>query len=147
VEQERQVIETIPLDQVISRSTEESIRFIEDRTKASEPFFLYLALGSPHTPIVPSDEWVGKSGIGTYGDFVMETDNATVQVLNTLDRLGIAGNTLIFFTADNGCSPEAKIPELLEKRPRPAPHPARHEVRCMGRRPPRALRRPLAGSD
>ncbi len=120
------VIEQIPLDQVISRSTEESIRFIEDRTKASEPFFLYLALGSPHTPIVPSDEWVGKSGIGTYGDFVMETDNATVQVLNTLDRLGIAGNTLIFFTADNGCSPEAKIPELLAKG-----HDPHHTLRGM----------------
>nr|MCU0752204.1 sulfatase-like hydrolase/transferase [Akkermansiaceae bacterium] len=69
------VIENIPLDQVIRRSTGESLRFIEERAKASEPFFLYLALGSPHTPIVPSDEWVGKSGVNLYADFVMETDN------------------------------------------------------------------------
>jgi arylsulfatase A-like enzyme len=109
------VIESIPLDQVIRRSTGESLRFIEERAKASEPFFLYLALGSPHTPIVPSDEWVGKSGVNLYADFLMETDNVTVQILNALDRLGIAENTLIFFTADNGCSPEANIPQLLEK--------------------------------
>jgi arylsulfatase A len=109
------VMETIPLDQVITRSTEHSIRFIEEQAKTTEPFFLYLALGSPHTPIVPSDEWVGKSGINTYADFVMETDHATVRVLETLDRLGIADNTLVFFTTDNGCSPEANFEELLAK--------------------------------
>jgi len=115
------VVEHIPLDQVISRSTEESIRFIEKHAEANQPFFLYLALGSPHTPIVPSDAWVGKSGIGTYGDFVMETDDSAVQVLDTLDRLGIADNTLVFFTSDNGCSPEANIPHLLEQGHDPHP--------------------------
>jgi arylsulfatase A-like enzyme len=110
-----EVAETIPLDQVITRSTEHSIRFIEEQSKTPEPFFLYLALGSPHTPIVPSEKWVGKSGINTYADFVMETDHATVQILDALDRLGIAGNTLVFFTADNGCSPEADIAELRKK--------------------------------
>lgn len=110
-----EVTETIPLDEVITRCTDHSIRFIEEQSKTPEPFFLYLALGSPHTPIVPSDGWVGKSGINTYADFVMETDHATVRILETLDRLGIADNTLIFFTTDNGCSPQANIPELLEK--------------------------------
>ena len=109
------VTETIPLDEVITRSTEHSVRFIEEQSKTPEPFFLYLALGSPHTPIVPSDGWVGKSGISTYADFVMETDHATVRVLETLDRLGIADKTLIFFTTDNGCSPAANIKELLQK--------------------------------
>lgn len=109
------VTENIPLDQIITRSADHSIRFIEKKSKASEPFFLYLALGSPHTPIVPSDEWVGKSGIGTYGDFVMETDHATVRILEALDRLKIADNTLVFFTTDNGCSPAANIKGLLEK--------------------------------
>jgi arylsulfatase A-like enzyme len=109
------ITENIPLDQVITRCTEQSIRFIEEKSKASEPFFLYLALGSPHTPIVPSEKWVGKSGINTYADFVMETDHATVQILDALDRLKIADNSLIFFTADNGCSPAADIKELLEK--------------------------------
>jgi arylsulfatase A len=109
------VVETIPLDQVIDRCAEHSIRFIEEQSKRAEPFFLYLALGSPHTPIVPSDAWVGRSGISTYADFVMESDHAAVRVLETLDRLGIAERTLIFFTADNGCSPAANIKELREK--------------------------------
>lgn len=109
------VAENIPLDQVISRAAGESIRFIEEQTKQQKPFFLYLPLGSPHTPIVPSEPWVGKSGIGFYGDFVMETDHVTVQILDTLDRLGIADNTLVCFTSDNGCSPEANFKELLTK--------------------------------
>ena len=109
------VIETIPLDQVITRETQESIRFIENQAKASTPFFLYLALASPHTPIVPSDEWVGKSGISTYADFVMETDHATVQVLDTLDRPGTAAHPRVFFTSDNGCSPPANFAELRKR--------------------------------
>lgn len=109
------VKENIPLDQVINRSTEQSIRFIEEQAGASKPFFLYLALGSPHTPIVPSNDWVGKSGISVYADFVMETDHATVRVLETLDRLGIADNTIVFFTSDNSCSPAANFNELRAK--------------------------------
>jgi arylsulfatase A len=107
------VVEHVPLDKVIARSTGESVRFIEEHARNGKPFFLYLALGSPHTPIVPSDRWVGKSGLNLYADFVMETDHATVRILETLDRLGIADNTLVFFTTDNGCSPDANIPELI----------------------------------
>lgn len=121
-----EVTETIPLDQVIRRSTEHSIRFIKEQSKTPEPFFLYLALGSPHTPIVPSEKWVGKSGINTYADFVMETDHATVQILDVLDHLDIADNTLIFFTTDNGCSPAAEIDELLAKG-----HDPHHSLRGM----------------
>jgi arylsulfatase A-like enzyme len=107
------VVEHVPLDEVIARSTGESVRFIEEQARNGKPFFLYLALGSPHTPIVPSDRWVGKSGLNLYADFVMETDHATVRILETLDHLGITDNTLIFFTTDNGCSPAANIPELI----------------------------------
>jgi arylsulfatase A-like enzyme len=120
------VVETIPLDQVIARETAESIGFIEGAAKASKPFFLYLALGSPHTPIVPSEEWFGKSGVNTYADFVMETDHAVVQVLESLDRLGIADDTIVFFTSDNGCSPEANFDEL-----RKAGHDPSYSLRGM----------------
>lgn len=124
--QNDRVVETIPLDQVITREADESIRFIETQAKASTPFFLYLALGSPHTPIVPSDEWFGKSGINVYADFVMETDHATVRVLDALDRLGIANNTLVVFTTDNGCSPAANFSEL-----RKAGHDPSYSLRGM----------------
>ena len=78
------------------------------------PFFLYLALNSPHTPIVPSKEWQGRSGLGDYGDFVMQTDAAVGDVLAALDASGAASNTLVVFASDNGCSPAAGI-DRLEK--------------------------------
>jgi arylsulfatase A len=71
--------------------------------KQGEPFFLYLPLSSPHTPILPTAEWVGKSGLNAYGDFVMQTDAAISAVLAALDEHGLAENTLVIFTSDNGC--------------------------------------------
>ena len=96
---------------VLPTLTRKAVEFI-GKTKA--PFFLYLPLTSPHTPIVPTKEWQGKSGLSAYGDFVMETDWAVGEVLAALDKAGIADNTLLIFTSDNGCSPSAK-PQFLEK--------------------------------
>ena len=79
---------------------------------AKSPFFLYLPLSSPHGPIVPTKEWQGRSGLGSYGDFVMETDWALGEVMLALDKAGIADNTLLVFTSDNGCAPVADIPAL-----------------------------------
>ncbi len=86
--------------------------YIAARGKEEKPFFLYLALSSPHSPIVPSSKWQGKSGLGDYGDFVMETDWAVGEVLAALDKAGVSDNTLVFFTSDNGCSPVAKVDKL-----------------------------------
>ncbi len=82
--------------------------------KKGVPFFLYLPLNSPHTPIVPSPEWKGKSGLGDYGDFVMQTDACVGHILAALEANGVAENTLVIFTSDNGCSPAAGI-DALEK--------------------------------
>jgi arylsulfatase A-like enzyme len=73
---------------------------------------MYLALASPHTPIVPTAEWKGKSGLNAYGDFVMQTDWSVGQVLQGLETNGLAQNTLVIFTSDNGCSPAAGVGEL-----------------------------------
>jgi arylsulfatase A-like enzyme len=83
--------------------------------KAGKPFFLYLPLASPHTPIVPTKEWQEKSGLNPYADFVMQTDAALGQLLAALEQNGLAENTLVLFTSDNGCSPAAKIDELESK--------------------------------
>src|SRR5258708_35905496 len=83
--------------------------------KAGKPFFLYLALTSPHTPLVPTGDWKDKSGLGAYGDFVMETDWAAGQVLEALDEMGLAENTLVIFTSDNGCAPYIGVKELEAK--------------------------------
>ncbi|HEX5791190.1 MAG TPA: arylsulfatase [Luteolibacter sp.] len=91
----------------------EARAFIETSSQdKSKPFFLYLPLTSPHTPIVPSEAWLGKSKLGAYGDFIMETDWVVGEVMAELDRQKVADNTLLIFTADNGCSPSAKIPDL-----------------------------------
>jgi arylsulfatase A len=86
--------------------------YVAECAKAGKPFFLYLPLSSPHTPIVPSKEWKGRSGLGDYGDFVMETDGAVGEVLSSLDKAGVADDTLVVFTSDNGCSPAAGTPAL-----------------------------------
>ena len=81
--------------------------------KRGQPFFLYWPLASPHTPIAPTPEWQGKSGLNYYGDFVMQTDRAVGELFKALDRHGLAENTLVFLTSDNGCSPQADFPALL----------------------------------
>ena len=106
------------LDEILNlpRLTEKSVAYIEERAKTPEkPFFLYVPLGSPHTPIVPTKEWQGKSGLGPYGDFVMQTDATVGAITSALAKHGFADNTLVLFTSDNGCSKAANIPDLKKK--------------------------------
>ena len=79
-------------------------RFIEESAHDKKPFFLYLPLTAPHTPLAVSDAWKNKSGLNTYADFVMETDAVVGQVLGAIERTHAADNTLVVFTSDNGCA-------------------------------------------
>ncbi|WP_081886148.1 arylsulfatase [Haloferula sp. BvORR071] len=93
----------------------EARNFIKSAAADKEkPFFLYLPLTSPHTPVVPTAQWKGKSGIGSYGDFLMETDWVVGEVLAELDAAGIAKDTLLIFTSDNGFAPAAKLADQLK---------------------------------
>lgn len=100
---------------VLPTLTTKAVEFVRRQAKADAPFLLYLPLASPHTPIVPSKGWLGKSGIGKYGDFVMQTDWAVGEVLKALDEAEVADNTLVFMTSDNGCSKSANFPKLQAK--------------------------------
>ena len=100
---------------VLPALTRKAVMYITEMNDTGKPFFLYLPLNSPHTPIVPTKEWQGKSGLGAYGDFVMETDWAVGEVLAAVDRSAAAHNTLVIFTSDNGCSPAAGIPKLEQQ--------------------------------
>lgn len=80
-----------------------------------EPLFLYVPLTSPHTPILPSDDWAGRSGINSYADFVLQTDAAVGQIVAALDRASMSDDTLVVVTSDNGCSPSANFAELAAK--------------------------------
>lgn len=86
---------------VLPNITDKAISWIK-KQKADTPFFLYLALPSPHAPIIPNDAFRGKSQAGPYGDFVVETDAMAGKVLDALDQAGFAKNTIVIFTADNG---------------------------------------------
>jgi len=79
-----------------------SSEWVEATARSGKPFFLYLALPSPHYPILPAPEFKGKSKAGDYGDYVFETDWVVGQVLDALKRSGVEENTLIIFTSDNG---------------------------------------------
>ena len=79
---------------------------------ADQPFFLYVPLTSPHTPILPTEEWRGRSALGAYGDFVMHTDAVVGQIVKAVDAAGLTENTIIIMTSDNGCSKVADIDAL-----------------------------------
>ena len=93
---------------------DQTIAFIESQRKAdpAKPFFAYVPLNAPHTPIVPTKEFQGSSGISPYADFVKQVDHDVGRLLASLDKQGLTENTLVIFTADNGCSTAANIPEL-----------------------------------
>jgi arylsulfatase A-like enzyme len=104
--------------EVLPALTRRAVGYVEARAadaKAGKPFFLYVSLNSPHTPILPSPEWQGKSGLSPYADFVMQTDHSVGQLLEALEKNGVAENTLVIFTSDNGCSPMAGIKGLEAK--------------------------------
>ena len=104
--------------EVLGTFMDRCIAWIQAKAGAAQsgkPFFLYLPLASPHTPILPNPAWRGKSGLNAYADFVMETDAEVGRLLRVLDEKNLAQDTLIIFTSDNGCSPSANYPELLEK--------------------------------
>lgn len=83
-------------------TTAKGVEKIHEYAEAGAPFFLVFSFPSPHAPIIPNDEFDGRSGAGPYGDFVVETDDASGRLLQALEDAGVADNTIVIFTADNG---------------------------------------------
>lgn len=107
--------ESFDANQVLEKLTDQTVAWVKERAdeaKSGQPFFIYVPLASPHTPIVPTAKWQGKSGLNPYADFVMETDAAVGRILHQLEESGIDDNTLIVFTSDNGCSDQADFKTL-----------------------------------
>lgn len=97
------------LEAMIPEFTRRAVKMIESLCDdpESRPLFLYYPLTSPHSPIVPNEQFKGLSGIGDYGDFVCEVDWVVGQIMDALDRTDQADNTLLIFTSDNG--PEHRV--------------------------------------
>jgi arylsulfatase A-like enzyme len=102
-------------EQILPMLQNKAIDYISKASKNDAPFFLYFPLTAPHTPIAPSKEFQGTSGLNDYADLVLEVDNLVGEILNTLEKTGLAENTIVVFTSDNGCSPQADFPFLTGK--------------------------------
>ena len=107
-------------EDVLPNFTRRGAAYVRERAKTGKPFFLYLALPAPHTPILPTAEFVGKSKSNLYGDFVLQVDATVGALMHAVEESGVADNTLFIVTADNGCSPRAKFDELEKFGHRPS---------------------------
>jgi arylsulfatase A-like enzyme len=74
------------LENILPELTRHAVRWVEDTAKSKKPFFLYFSLTSPHFPVVPAPQFIGKSKAGEYGDFVHQTDWTIGQVLEALEE-------------------------------------------------------------
>ena len=102
-------------EQTLPNFINRAVDYIHDNSKEDKPFYLYLPLPAPHTPILPIKEYQGKSGLNPYGDFVLMVDDMVGKVMKALKEAGVEENTIIVFSTDNGCSPQAKFDELQAK--------------------------------
>lgn len=91
-----------PVDQrtITKRYTAETLNWI--RNKKEVPFFMYLAYNLPHVPLFASNDFKGTSMRGLYGDVVEEIDDSVGQIMAMLKKEGLAENTIVVFTSDNG---------------------------------------------
>ncbi len=89
-------------DAVMPRLTARAVAWLEEPARRERPFFLYFAWTSPHAPISPAAEYRGATQAGGYGDFVHQGDAHFGAVMEALERGGLAENTLVVFTSDNG---------------------------------------------
>lgn len=103
-------------EQALPEITNRTVSYINQNANQDKPFFVYMPLPAPHTPILPTQAFQGKSNLGNpYADFVIMVDWVVGEVTKTLEANGISENTLIVFTSDNGCSPTANFQQLKSK--------------------------------
>ncbi|WP_337041948.1 sulfatase family protein [Emticicia sp. 17c] len=102
-------------EDVIGKFTEKALSFINQNANKEKPFFLYFPLAAPHTPVLPIGDFVGKSKVSPYGDFVLMVDDVVKQIVATLKKNGIYDNTIIVFTSDNGFANSANLQAQLAK--------------------------------
>lgn len=95
--------QTLNPEDAVTIITDRSIQYIQEQKK-DESFFLMVNFTAPHTPVLPRDEFVGKSDCGIYGDFCLELDQSIGRIIQQLKEEGLFENTLLIFTADNGAS-------------------------------------------
>ena len=96
------IADDLVMDDALDRIIDEANAWIRIQASAEAPFFLYLPLTAPHKPVLPHARFRGSTGLGDYADFVVQVDAAVGEVLRTLDETGVAENTLVIVSSDNG---------------------------------------------
>ena len=100
---QREAVETPAYQPTLTkRYTEEAVRWISERADHGKPFMLFVGHSMPHVPIFRSPEFEGHSKAGLYGDVIEELDWSVGEVVRALEQAGVADNTLIWFSSDNG---------------------------------------------
>ena len=88
--------------EVLPIITDKAVEYIRDRGRDRSTFFLYVPLAAPHTPWLPTEPFIGTSGAGEYGDFTAQVDATVGAVMTALEDAGLAANTILIVTSDNG---------------------------------------------
>ena len=88
-------------DRVMATLTDKATRWIGQQSE-HKPFFLYFTPVAVHEPVTPDKDIAGQSKAGLFGDWIHELDRSVGRILEALDKQGVAGNTLLVFTSDNG---------------------------------------------
>lgn len=108
-------------EQILVDIKDKTVNFINKNANKDKPFFVYMPLSAPHTPVLPIDQFKGKSKLNNpYGDFVLMVDWVVGEVMKSLESKGIADNTIVVFTSDNGCSNQADFEQLATKNHNPS---------------------------
>lgn len=104
------------LERVLPTVSDKVISIIERHGSSKTPFFIYLPLPSPHTPLAVNKEWEGRSRLqNKYADWVCQTDYEVGRILDAIDKNMLDKNTIVIFTSDNGCGNYIGIKELAER--------------------------------
>lgn len=101
---------------------EKVMDLLDTYAQGSDPFFLYYPMPTVHTPLLPNAHFRGKSGLGPYGDLVLQTDDMVGQVVEKLQANNMLDDTIIIFTSDNGCSRVVDYEALIAKGHNPSYH-------------------------
>lgn len=100
-------------ERVMATLTDKAVRWVEQQPR-DKPFFLYFTPVAVHNPVTPDKDIAGQSAAGLYGDWITELDRSVGRLLELLDRLDIAKDTLVLFTSDNGGVFEPARKDLLQ---------------------------------
>jgi arylsulfatase A-like enzyme len=95
------------LENIMPDLQQASVGYISKASSSGKPFFLYLPITAPHTPISPEKSFLGSSGLNIYADFVKQVDNFVGSIQQSLKENHLTENTILVFASDNGCSPQA----------------------------------------